>query len=172
MAPVAGSAYTYAYTTLGEIFAWIIGWDLILEYAMGCATVASAWSGYFNEFLLAISRDWLRIPLQLLSDPFTTVDGWCQPWLNLPSVLHHGAGHHRARAGHSRERTDQRPAGDHQAGVVLFVIAVGWAYVDPANWTRFPCRSGCCPQERVMPGLGQEPLDERHSEPKPAACDA
>ena len=44
MAPVAGSAYTYAYTTLGEIFAWIIGWDLILEYAMGCATVASAWS--------------------------------------------------------------------------------------------------------------------------------
>ena len=55
MAPVAGSAYTYAYTTLGEIFAWIIGWDLILEYAMGCATVASAWSGYLNEFLLAIS---------------------------------------------------------------------------------------------------------------------
>src|SRR5262249_18060165 len=46
--PVAGSAYTYAYATLGEIFAWIIGWDLVLEYSMGCATVASSWSGYFN----------------------------------------------------------------------------------------------------------------------------
>ena len=54
MAPVAGSAYTYAYTTLGEIFAWIIGWDLILEYAMGCATVASAWTNYFNELLEAL----------------------------------------------------------------------------------------------------------------------
>ena len=54
MAPVAGSAYTYAYTTLGEIFAWIIGWDLILEYAMGCATVASAWTNYFNELLKAV----------------------------------------------------------------------------------------------------------------------
>src|SRR5260221_9783119 len=49
MAPVAGSAYTYAYATLGELFAWIIGWDLILEYAMSCATVASAWSHYFNK---------------------------------------------------------------------------------------------------------------------------
>src|SRR5947199_9017405 len=46
MIPVAGSAYTYGYATLGEIFAWIIGWDLILEYAFGAATVASGWSGY------------------------------------------------------------------------------------------------------------------------------
>ena len=75
MAPVAGSAYTYAYTTLGEIFAWIIGWDLILEYAMGCATVASAWSGYLNEFLQAVSDKKLSIPAQLLSDPFTHVEG-------------------------------------------------------------------------------------------------
>jgi basic amino acid/polyamine antiporter, APA family len=88
MAPVAGSAYTYAYTTLGEIFAWIIGWDLILEYAMGCATVASAWSGYLNEFLLAISGGKLHIPARVLSDPFTQVEGLAgRPWLNLPSVL-------------------------------------------------------------------------------------
>src|SRR3954464_1672583 len=53
MAPVAGSAYTYAYATLGEIIAWAIGWDLILEYAMSCATVASAWTKYLNEFLTA-----------------------------------------------------------------------------------------------------------------------
>src|SRR5580765_909176 len=49
MAPVAGSAYTYAYATLGELFAWIIGWDLILEYAVGSATVANGWSGYFQS---------------------------------------------------------------------------------------------------------------------------
>ena len=53
MAPVAGSAYTYTYATLGEVWAWIIGWDLILEYAMSCSVVASHWSNYFNEFCAA-----------------------------------------------------------------------------------------------------------------------
>src|SRR5271169_5634473 len=52
-APVAGSAYTYAYTTLGEVFAWFIGWDLVLEYAMACACVAAAWQKYFNSFTKA-----------------------------------------------------------------------------------------------------------------------
>src|SRR6187200_677843 len=51
LVPMAGSAYTYGYATLGELFAWIIGWDLILEYAMSCATVAASWSKYLNEFL-------------------------------------------------------------------------------------------------------------------------
>src|SRR5215207_742611 len=51
MVPVAGSAYTYAYATLGEVFAWIIGWDLVLEYAVGSATVANGWSGYFQSVL-------------------------------------------------------------------------------------------------------------------------
>ena len=51
MVPVAGSAYTYAYATLGELFAWIIGWDLMLEYAVGAATVANGWSGYFQSVL-------------------------------------------------------------------------------------------------------------------------
>ena len=89
MAPVAGSVYTYAYTTLGEIFAWIIGWDLILEYAMGSATVASAWSGYLNEFLAGDQqRQAGKFPSRLLSDPFTPVEGLAgPPWLNLPSVL-------------------------------------------------------------------------------------
>src|SRR2546422_4610882 len=54
MAPVAGSAYTYAYTTLGELFAWIIGWDLVLEYAVGAATVANGWSSYFQKVLAKI----------------------------------------------------------------------------------------------------------------------
>src|SRR5262245_41902739 len=51
MAPVAGSAYTYAYTTMGELFAWIIGWDLVLEYAVGAATVANGWSSYFQRVI-------------------------------------------------------------------------------------------------------------------------
>ena len=52
--PIAGSAYTYGYATLGELVAWIIGWDLVLEYAFGAATVASGWSGYFNSLLQQI----------------------------------------------------------------------------------------------------------------------
>src|SRR3954468_4884969 len=51
MAPVAGSAYTYAYCTMGELFAWIIGWDLVLEYAVGAATVANGWSSYAQKVL-------------------------------------------------------------------------------------------------------------------------
>ncbi|MGD1210768.1 MAG: amino acid permease [Candidatus Acidiferrales bacterium] len=64
--PIAGSAYTYGYATLGEIFAWIIGWDLILEYAFGAATVASGWSGYFVSFLddfgVHVSPKWIATP--------------------------------------------------------------------------------------------------------------
>src|SRR5678810_1253763 len=51
MAPVAGSAYTYSYSTLGELFAWIIGWDLVLEYAVASSTVAHGWSHYFQDFI-------------------------------------------------------------------------------------------------------------------------
>ena len=62
MIPLAGSAYTYAYAALGEIFAWIIGWDLTLEYAMGASTVSSGWSNNFIEFLKIFH---LRMPLWL-----------------------------------------------------------------------------------------------------------
>lgn len=75
MAPVAGSAYTYAYTTLGELMAWIIGWDLVLEYAMGSSTVAAGWSHYFVKFLGLFKgpggQALLTIPLWLTTDPFT-----------------------------------------------------------------------------------------------------
>src|SRR6058998_3263125 len=67
MTPVAGSAYTYAYATLGELFAWIIGWDLILEYAVGSATVAHGWSHYFQDF---ISIFGITIPFALTNAPF------------------------------------------------------------------------------------------------------
>src|SRR5437588_1391651 len=70
MIPLAGSAYTYAYATLGEIFAWIIGWDLTLEYAMGASTVSSGWSNHFIE-LLDIFH--LKIPLWLAYDHSTSL---------------------------------------------------------------------------------------------------
>ena len=64
--PVEGSAYAYAYGTVGEVFAWLIGWGLVLEYAMGSMTVAVSWSGYFNKFLKIIG---LHLPTWLTSDP-------------------------------------------------------------------------------------------------------
>src|SRR5574341_782314 len=67
MVPVAGSAYTYAYATLGELFAWIIGWDLVLEYAVGSATVATGWSGYFQNVL---SKLGIHLPLALRESPW------------------------------------------------------------------------------------------------------
>ena len=69
MIPIAGSAYTYSYATMGELVAWIIGWDLVLEYAVGAATVGIAWSEYLNK-LLAIFH--MRIPYQWCHSPFET----------------------------------------------------------------------------------------------------
>jgi APA family basic amino acid/polyamine antiporter len=76
MAPVAGSAYTYAYTTLGELFAWIIGWDLILEYAVGAATVANGWSGYFQSVLLKIG---IVVPFVISGPPHKYDQGFIIP---------------------------------------------------------------------------------------------
>src|SRR5579872_2305837 len=70
MIPLAGSAYTYAYAALGEIFAWIIGWDLTLEYAMGASTVSAGWSNHFVEFLKIFG---LKIPLWLAYDHWTAL---------------------------------------------------------------------------------------------------
>ena len=68
MIPLAGSAYTYAYATLGEFFAWIIGWDLTLEYAMGASTVSSGWSNHFIELLNIFH---IKMPLWLAYDHWT-----------------------------------------------------------------------------------------------------
>lgn len=74
MIPIAGSAYMYAYTALGEIFAWIIGWSLSLEYMIGAVTVSIGWSGYFNSFLNAILGENFRLPSWLINN-FTNVNG-------------------------------------------------------------------------------------------------
>ena len=83
MIPVAGSAYTYGYATLGEIFAWIIGWDLVLEYAFGAATVCSGWSGY----VLSLGQDFgLRLPPELAGTPGSTFVLWQGHWEYLGRV--------------------------------------------------------------------------------------
>ncbi len=76
MAPVSGSAYTYAYTTLGELFAWIIGWDLVLEYAVGAATVANGWSGYFQAILLKLG---ITVPFIFGGSPYKYDEGHFLP---------------------------------------------------------------------------------------------
>src|SRR3984957_11540749 len=72
MIPVAGSAYTYSYATMGEFVAWIIGWDLVLEYAVGAATVGIAWSEYLNKLLaifgLHVPYEWCHSPFEVLKD--------------------------------------------------------------------------------------------------------
>src|SRR6188472_1891633 len=69
MIPIAGSAYTYSYATMGEFVAWIIGWDLVLEYAVGAATVAIAWSEYLNKVLewfgMALPYGWVHSPFEM-----------------------------------------------------------------------------------------------------------
>jgi APA family basic amino acid/polyamine antiporter len=81
--PIAGSAYTYGYATLGELVAWIIGWDLGLEYGFGAATVASGWSGYFNSFLQQLH---IYIPPQLTATPGTPLVFYHDHWLPVASL--------------------------------------------------------------------------------------
>src|SRR6202011_4662774 len=77
MVPVAGSAYTYAYATLGELFAWIIGWDLVLEYAVGSATVAHGWSAHFQEFIPIFHEGLSIIPAKLPAAFHTAPYNYC-----------------------------------------------------------------------------------------------
>jgi APA family basic amino acid/polyamine antiporter len=81
--PIAGSAYTYGYATLGEFVAWIIGWDLGLEYGFGAATVAAGWSGYFNSLLQQLH---INFPPRLTATPGTVLVLFHERWLPLTSL--------------------------------------------------------------------------------------
>ncbi len=109
MAPVAGSAYTYAYATLGELFAWIIGWDLMLEYAMSGGVVAGEWTKYLNELLLVLCS---------LGDPHAVHFRSLlerRSFVSEPAGrVHHDPGDDRAGDRHSRECRDEHAAGGHQ----------------------------------------------------------
>jgi len=139
MVPVAGSAYTYTYATLGELAAWIIGWDLILEYGMSCATVAAHWTHYFNEFL-DVMIGW-KIPPQLISDPFTPVivgDQVIQAWVNFPAMVIIALVTYVLVIGIRESAVTNTILVIVKLAVVLFVIALGVGYVQSKNYTEIP----------------------------------
>ncbi len=139
LAPVAGSAYTYTYATLGELIAWIIGWDLILEYTMACGVVAAHWSGYLNVALDTIFG--VKIPLFLMSDPFTpiVVDGQViHAWMNLPSILIMALITVILVRGIRESVFANTLLVVVKVAVVLLVIALGVGYVNTENWTSVP----------------------------------
>ncbi len=155
MVPIAGSAYTYAYATLGEVFAWIIGWDLVLEYAMACACVASSWSKYLNELLLNIGLP--QVPAFLCSDPFTTEGAW----LNLPALLITLSVTAILVVGIKESATTNAIFVAIKVGVVLFVIGVGIAFISTRNWTAVPIADRLMPEELLIPSVVKEDVDER-----------
>jgi APA family basic amino acid/polyamine antiporter len=139
MAPVAGSAYTYAYATLGELFAWIIGWDLVLEYAVGSSTVAHGWSAHFQDLLKSFG---IIIPFKFGSAPFDFDPGTGHFYATgayfdvaaiiitaiITAILIKGI---RESASFNAGMVIAKLA------IVIFVIVAGCFYIDPANWTPF-----------------------------------
>ncbi len=140
MAPVAGSAYTYAYATLGELVAWIIGWDLILEYAMSCGVLAADWTKYFNVWLKVFFR--IQIPEYLSAAPFTSTGGFnfelTGNWFSLPAVVIMAVITIVLVIGIRESARTNAVLVAVKIGVVIFVIAVGWWYINTANWTGIP----------------------------------
>jgi len=133
--PIAGSAYTYGYATLGEFVAWIIGWDLILEYALGAATVAVGWSGHLSSFL----HDFVGIdfPAAFAAAPGTivqTANGPVTAILNLPAVLVTVAVTVLIVIGVKESANVNTAIVIVKVAVVVIVILGGASYVNTANW--------------------------------------
>jgi APA family basic amino acid/polyamine antiporter len=139
MVPVAGSAYTYAYATLGELFAWIIGWDLVLEYAVGSATVATGWSGYFQSVIAKLGY---QLPLAFRESPWR-YDGGTGGFVptgslfNLPAVLIVVVITAVLVKGISESATFNGIMVAIKLAAVLFVIGAGLFYVNAENWHPF-----------------------------------
>jgi APA family basic amino acid/polyamine antiporter len=134
--PIAGSAYTYAYATLGEFIAWVIGWDLILEYALGATTVAIGWSGYVVSFLKDLG---IALPGQYAGSPFdfdAAAGGWhaTGALINVPAMLVIAAVSALLVVGiHESARVNNVIVLIKVAIVVIFIAAGVW-FVTPQNW--------------------------------------
>ncbi|HEV3039238.1 MAG TPA: amino acid permease [Candidatus Angelobacter sp.] len=133
MIPIAGSAYTYSYTTMGELVAWIIGWDLVLEYAVGAATVSIAWSEYFNRILQYMG---LHVPYQWCHSPFESAGG-VHGIMNIPAVgillilsLLLVRGTRESALVNSLIVITK-------VAIVLMIIVLGWGFINSANHTPF-----------------------------------
>lgn len=132
MIPVAGSAYTYAYVTMGEFLAWIIGWALILEYALASATVAISWSEYFNK--LCIKLFGAPIPYEWCHSPFET-DGTVNGIVNIPALLILVLLTSVLVRGTKGSATLNSVIVIVKVTIVLLFIALGWQFIDPVNHT-------------------------------------
>jgi APA family basic amino acid/polyamine antiporter len=139
MVPVAGSAYTYAYATLGELFAWIIGWDLVLEYTVASATVAHGWSHYFQDFIcmfgLSLPKVLTNAPFNL--DPSTGHLIGSGTWFDLPAILIAGIITIILVKGIRESASFNTVMVIIKLLIVFFVIGVGVFYIDPKNWDPF-----------------------------------
>lgn len=130
--PVEGSAYAYAYGTVGEVFAWIIGWGLILEYAMGSMTVAVSWSGYFNKLLKLFG---VHLPDYLTTDPSSfTGDGFS---MNLPAFLIVLVVTSILIKGTKEAASTNNLIVALKTSAVLFVVIAGAFYIRVENWDPF-----------------------------------
>ncbi len=128
MIPVAGSAYTYSYATMGEFIAWIIGWDLVLEYALGAATVAASWSQYVAKFLAGFG---INLPKEILYGP------WEGGVVNLPAILIVFALSLLLIRGMRESAVANNILVVLKVAVVLIFIALGWSFINPANHDPF-----------------------------------
>jgi APA family basic amino acid/polyamine antiporter len=139
MVPVAGSAYTYAYATLGELFAWIIGWDLVLEYAVTSSTVAHGWSAHFRELIPLFG---LHVPRAVATAPFDYVAEsgkfvMTGSYLDLPAILITFIITVILVKGIRESASFNAVMVAIKLSIVLLVIAVGVFYINRANWYPF-----------------------------------
>lgn len=139
MVPVAGSAYTYAYATLGELPAWIIGWDLVLEYTVSSATVAHGWSKYFQDFIGIFG---IHVPFALSTSPFDydpSVGHLVSTGavIDLPAIVITFIIASILVIGIRESASFNATLVGIKVGIVLMVIAVGAFYVNPENWKPF-----------------------------------
>ena len=133
MIPIAGSAYTYSYATLGELVAWIIGWDLVLEYAVGAATVSIAWSEYFNKVLEFFGTS---IPYQWCHSPMESMNG-VSGIINLPAVFILLVLSALLIRGTQESAFVNAVIVVTKVAIVLMVIAIGWGFINPVNHTPY-----------------------------------
>lgn len=144
MIPVAGSAYTYTYATLGELLAWVIGWDLVLEYAVGAATVSISWSRYLGKFL---GHYGMNLPPQIMMSPFdsvTTAEGAViHGFINLPAVVIVIAMSLILIRGTKESAMTNAIIVALKVSVVLVFIFLGWGYINPHNYDNYiPANTG------------------------------
>jgi APA family basic amino acid/polyamine antiporter len=135
MIPIAGSAYTYSYTTMGEFIAWIIGWDLVLEYAVGAATVAIAWSQYANNLLRILGLS--EVPYQWSHSAMEVSSTGVHGIMNVPAVFILGLLSLVLIRGTQESALLNNLIVITKVAIVLMVISLGWSFMNPANHTPY-----------------------------------